>query len=132
MSQDTESCARTNKTNTAMKLVNHLPPPQEPSKKEKTQKLGDLEPRDCFRFFDGTSFEDAKKTAGQSFFFVTGPNGAKPGEEKVPCLTFDMRAFRQLDADRLVIKHEIKAALLPATPVDIPPYEFIEDESETA
>jgi hypothetical protein len=94
--------------------------------------LKDLEIDDCFRFFDGTSFEDAKKKAAQSFFYVTAPNGPKPTEDKVPCLTFDKKLYRLLDADRLVIKHDLSVAIRPAFMVNIPAVQALEDASESA
>lgn len=114
-----------------MKIITPAPP-QRPTKKEKVQKLRDLEVNDCFRFFDEVSYEDALKTPSQSFFWVTGPpSGAKPPEDKVNCMTFDMKAHRLLDGDRMVIKHEVNAAIMPAVMVDIPATQYLEDQSDT-
>lgn len=111
------------------KLVEHILPEQQ--QEEKKQPLKDLEVGDCFRFFDEKSFENSKKTASQSFFYVTAPNGPKPPEDKVPCLTFDKKQCRLLDGDRLVIKHDLLVAILPASLVDIPVVHVLEDDSET-
>lgn len=101
-----------------MKLGTHLPLPN-PTQEEKLQQLKDLEIGNCFRFFNGISYEDALKTYGQSFFFVTEANGPKPAEDKKPCITFDMRQHRVLDGDRMVILHEVNAAIMPAVLINI-------------
>lgn len=114
-----------------MKIVNHIAPTVQ-AKEECREVLSGLDIGSCFRFADGISFEQAKKTYGQSFFFITASNGAKPADDRVTCLSMDFMSHRILDKDCLVIKHDVNAAIVPAKMVDIKPVEFIENISDKA